>query len=178
MKNYINALLSDISYLKFIKNNKNEWVLDTINEDTYSKRKISLNEQVFFEDNFKVVKQDAGNLNGFSAITYEVTTNNVPGYKMGDTIVAYRGTETKFNDFGTDFIEIVMSLNTIPDAITSVVNKVFGTNFSFSQAEDASLYLKNTSSNGDIYVVGHSLGGFLAMAPTLANPEWINETIR
>lgn len=92
MINYTNSLLADIAYINFEKQNGIWTPIDTL---SLEKRRITDSEIKFFNENFEVINQENSSLTGFSAITYRLKTNNVPGYKAGDIIVAYRGTEFK-----------------------------------------------------------------------------------
>lgn len=200
MKNYINSLLSDISYLNFVKIDSGEYVIslsEAIKRTTYNERNINNVESQFFEDNFKVINQETNSVPGFSAITYEVTSDNVDGYKKGDIIVAFRGTESDsilkaLTDLVyTDGLGIASgAIDGIGDAFTAVLEKIVetipgvseGNKFSFEQISFARNYInklaQDPATQDKMYsVTGHSLGGYLANYVTVMQGEKIKESI-
>lgn len=68
MKNYINSLLSDISYIQILLPNSN---LDLA---LAQNRYITEKEVALFNKYFKIIEQNTQN-NGFSAIAFELKEN-------------------------------------------------------------------------------------------------------
>jgi hypothetical protein len=108
-----------------------------------------------FVNNFKILRQVNVNLNGFSAITYELI-NDLPmyGYTAGEIFIAFRGTEGEGWDYWTDF------------------KLVFITNFDYgdygTQQNHAMNYvIGEINANNNFYLTGHSLGGHLAAVTLL-----------
>lgn len=187
MINYINSLISDISYVDFNFNeSSNSWFNESLEGDLI-KRDITKAEYDFFNQNFKVIDQK-GFGTGFSATTFQVTTNNVPGYSIGDIIVGYRGTEAdNVNGFFTDALytdlgNVSLGTSSVVDVFSKAIEVMTGSNFSVTQATSARQYLANISQLPEaqgrlITVTGHSLGGYLATYATLTNSSLVKEAI-
>lgn len=161
-KEYIMSLLSNLSYLDFktpnnlidINLSEQNIIIENLfkeylnNERPIQNYKYSLD---FFSLNFKINQQDTyTSYNGFSATEFELINDiNGTDLKKGQIFVAYRGTEVTFADIVTD----------IGLVITSKLK------FSWSQETQALDFLTKIIEKNDfkknIYVTGHSLGGYL-----------------
>lgn len=165
MKNYINALLSDISYIQFDSNSPIDLNLNLQNA---LPRNISSVEVDFFNNNFKILDQSENNSSGFSATTFQATRNIYFNgdlkYTKGSIIIANRGTEP--SNFGNDFItdglnlidstiagfllnispldlELLFTKGLIFGKIRDLIGEVLGNDklFGFNQTKDADVYL-------------------------------------
>lgn len=165
MKNYINALLSDISYIQF---NSNTPIDLNLNLQNALPRDISAVEVEFFNNNFKIVDQSENNASGFSATTFQATRDiyfdGDLQYTRGSIIIANRGTEP--SNFGNDFItdgfnlidstiagfllnisplnlELLFTKGLIFGTIRDLLGEVLGNDklFGFNQTKDADVYL-------------------------------------
>lgn len=167
MKNYINALLSDISYIQFDSNTPIDLNLNLQNA---LPRDISAVEVDFFNNNFKILDQSENNSSGFSATTFQATRDiyfdGYLQYTRGSIIIANRGTEP--SNFGNDFItdgfnlidstiagfllnisplnlELLFTKGLIFGTIRDLLGEVLGNEklFGFNQTKDADVYLNN-----------------------------------
>lgn len=165
MKNYINALLSDISYIQFDSNTPIDLNLNLQNA---LPRNISAVEVEFFNNNFKILDQSENDSSGFSATTFQATRdiyfNGDLKYTQGSIIIANRGTEP--SNFGNDFItdglnlidstiagfllnidpldlELLFTKGVIFGTIRDLIGEVLGNDklFGFNQTKDADVYL-------------------------------------
>lgn len=184
MKNYINSLLADISYIDY-KFLNGKWESDDLSSNL-TMRGIKEEEKLFFTSNFKVIDQTSFG-SGFSATTFQVKTNDVPGYAIGDIFVGYRGTEDSvvglFTDgLYTDLGNVSLGTSSIVDVFSKSIEVMTGSDFSITQATSARQYLANISQLPEaqgrlITVTGHSLGGYLATYATLTNSSVVKEAI-
>lgn len=181
MINYINSLLSDITYLDYnIENGK--YVLKSTIDNTYEKRNISLNEKDFFSKNFEIIDQKVDNFSGFGATTFRVTTDNVPGYKKGEIFIAYRGTEfPTAPDLIYDAFGPGLGFGSLLDAISHPLSYI---GINIAQTTQARNYVVEMQAKFNIptdypsiNVTGHSLGGYLATYATITNNDLIKNTI-
>ena len=200
MQNYINALLSDISYIKFDSN----YVL---NSENATSRGISAVEIDFFNNNFTILDQDGNWLSGFSATTFKATKDiyfdGVLQYRQGELFVANRGTEPTFTDLVlTDALNLADSkiigyLTGIPvsqldylftetmitSTLDTIISKAFGGLYGFDQTSNADAYLKQMYEKYSVQdvgptinVTGHSLGGNLAFTSAVNNPSIVKSS--
>lgn len=200
MQNYINALLSDISYIKF----DSKYVL---NSENATPRGISAAEIDFFNNNFTILNQDGNSWSGFSATTFKATKDiyfdGVLQYRQGELFVANRGTEPTFTDLVlTDALNLADSkiigyLTGIPvsqldylftetmitSTLDTIISKAFGGLYGFDQTSNADAYLKQMYEKYSVQdvgptinVTGHSLGGNLAFTSAVNNPSIVKSS--
>lgn len=167
---YIKATLSYLCYINFDGSSDGEITWgnfinkNLIENDTQFKTNIKnylgknsdveYNNMLFtinlFISSFEIKKQIVTRgLNGFAATTFKLI-NSIPGtsFNVGDIFVTYRGTESSIGDYLTD-----VNLALTPNIKWSGTQEF--------QAED---YLKDAiETYGEIYVCGHSLGGYLGV---------------
>lgn len=203
MKNYITALLSQISYYN----------LSNINDLNLPEYDIPQDEKDFIINNFDLINPVIGTnyeQNGFNAMTFvakqNIIVNNNIVIEQGEAIISYRGTE-----FGASFAAV---LDLYADFNLSGISEVFGLlrgsksaietikdiiNESFKSAAEsisepnplpndnsgvngyAKEYLENFKINNPellkITLTGHSLGGFLAAVTAMENSSLISNAI-
>ena len=137
----------------------------------------------FFMEHFTVVDQlVTRGFDGFSAVTYELKKDLLDyGFNSGDTFVVYRGTEAgQVGDMVTDF-NLTFSDKTGDHVIQRTINEFLDR---MSQETHGVVYLEDTinklNKNPDgtmayipkrVYVVGHSLGGYLSVRSLLSLEE-------
>lgn len=137
----------------------------------------------FFTDNFIIKEQlVTRGFDGFSAVTYELKKDLLDyGFNSGDTFVVYRGTEAgQVGDMVTDF-NLTFSDKTGDHVIQRTINEFLDR---MSQETHGVVYLEETinklNKNPDgtmayipkrVYVVGHSLGGYLSVRSLLSLEE-------
>lgn len=118
----------------------------------------------FFANNFIITDQIVHyGWDGFSAISYKLK-NDIPGtnYKAGQIFVSYRGTEpSNYGDFITDF-GLTFSDRAADSRVNLFLEKYIKSPSQETQAKDflVKTLLENPGNN--IYITGHSLGGYLA----------------
>lgn len=176
-------LTTDENSINFLNNFKK--YLGNKYDATYAANELANSQFIldFFMDNFIVTDQlVTRGFDGFSAVTYELKNDLTNyGYVAGDTFVVYRGTEAKqIADWATDF-NITFSDRTGDYVLTRKVNEFFN---HMSQETHGRIYLEetikkiNTQPDGtmldvprQVYIAGHSLGGFLSARSLLSIEE-------
>lgn len=170
---YVKSILSYISYMDLnIDNNESQYFINKnliefqnaqdfrnvflryITENGKEPKLISLyNDLLYpinlFINNFKILDQIVTTgYNGFSAITYRLENDIIDtNLKEGQIFVCFRGTESsQIGDLLSDF------------------KLTFSSNLGWptSQEAQAISFLEDWIATDDIYVCGHSLGGYLA----------------
>lgn len=145
-ENLINRDLSDENTTGLFNQNAQNY----IGSENIKEFKNILSSLDLFTDFFIIKKQIVTRgLNGFSATTFQLK-NIIPGttFNIGDIFVAYRGTEVGIADLVTD-VSLALNANI---------------KWSGSQEGQAEDYLKDAiETYGDVYVCGHSLGGYLGV---------------
>lgn len=144
--NLINEDLSIEATTNAFKDNAKKY----IKNENIQEFKNVLSTLDLFTTSFIIKKQIVTRgLNGFAATTFQLT-KLIPGttFNVGDVFVTYRGTETSVGDYLTD-VNLALNANI---------------KWSGSQEGQAEDYLKDAiETYGDVYVCGHSLGGYLGV---------------
>jgi Ca2+-binding RTX toxin-like protein len=202
MKNYISALLAQLTYNN-VEKNESGW--------QFNFEGFSDSEQSLISEYFTIIDQ-SHNLTGFDATTFkfkkDLIVNNEVIYKEGDLYVAYRGTEGNvwpwpaMQDLTTDALLAVDSAinfsissldnvemyTTLTTTIINAIEEYYDfPKFSIfdsllTQKQAAIEYIKyvndeyNQGGIANIYSTGHSLGGNLANTATIGT-DLIKETI-
>lgn len=206
MKNYINALLSEVAYQNITNINDINSSIDSY-EKQFLTSHFEIINPVINDKPPSVIEFEIPSPNqGFNALTFKVTqdiiVNGTTIYKSGEYIVAYRGTEADSFEIVNDllFSDLKLSglteylrfffkpgksvVKTATDIISSVIKSSLSEHPELYDSSDtnklAADYLRvirnKVGDDAQISLTGHSLGGFLAAITSMETDINVKET--